>query len=69
LVAALVAGFGSLRLAFGAGLALGVLEAAIAGLPVLGHQLGPAWSAVIPLGLALVWIASRRFEAAVEAPD
>jgi branched-chain amino acid transport system permease protein len=69
LVAALVAGFGSLRLAFGAGLALGVLEAAIAGLPVLGHELGPSWREVIPLGLALVWIASRRLDAAREAVE
>ena len=69
LVAALVAGFGSLWLAFGAGLALGVLEAGIAGLPVLGHELGPSWREVLPLALALVWIASRRFESAVEAAE
>jgi branched-chain amino acid transport system permease protein len=69
LVAALVAGFASLRLAFGAGLVLGVLEAAIAGLPVLGHELGPSWREVIPLGLALVWIASRRLDTAVEAVE
>lgn len=69
LVAALVAGFGSLRLAFGMGLLLGVVEAAIAGLPVLGHELGPSWREVIPLALALAWMASRRLGAAVEAVE
>ncbi len=69
LVAALVVGFGSLRLAFGAGLVLGVVEAAIAGLPVFGHELGPSWREVLPLGLALIWIATRRLGAAVETVE
>ncbi len=69
LVAALVAGFGSLWLAFGAGLALGVLEAAIAGLPVFGWTVGPSWREVLPLALALGWMAWRRLGAAEEAVE
>lgn len=66
LVAALVIGFASPWRAFGAGLALGVAEAAIAGLSVGGHQLGPEYREVLPLGVALLWVASRRVGDVVE---
>lgn len=61
LVAALVVGFGSPWSAFGAGLGLGLVEAAIAGLSVGGAELGPEYREVIPLAIALLWVASRRF--------
>ncbi len=60
LVAALLARFGGPWRAFLAGLALGVLEASVAGLGVGGPWLGPAWRDVIPLALALVVMAVRR---------
>lgn len=66
LVAALVVRFGSTWRAFGAGLALGVVEAAIAGLEVDGHVLGTAYREVLPLGLALAWLALRRLPEAEE---
>jgi branched-chain amino acid transport system permease protein len=61
LVAALVVGFATPWRAFAAGLALGVVEAAIAGLSVGGRELGPEYSEVLPLAFALVWVATRRF--------
>jgi branched-chain amino acid transport system permease protein len=66
LVAALVIGFASPWLAFAAGLGLGVVEAAIAGLSVGGYELGPAYREVIPLGIALLWVALRRAGEMVE---
>jgi branched-chain amino acid transport system permease protein len=68
LVAALVVGFASPWRAFVAGVALGVVEAAIAGLRVGGLELGPEYREVLPLVLALMWVATRRFgEVAEEA--
>ena len=61
LVAALVVGFASPWRAFAAGLVLGVVEAAIAGLRVAGLELGPEYREVLPLALALAWVATRRF--------
>jgi branched-subunit amino acid ABC-type transport system permease component len=70
LVAALVVGFASPWRAFAAGVGLGVVEAAIAGLRVGGLELGPEWREVLPLALALAWVATRRFgEVAEEARE
>jgi branched-chain amino acid transport system permease protein len=70
LVAALVVGFASPWRAFAAGIALGVVEAAIAGLRVGGLEVGPEYREVIPLALALAWVAARRFgEVAEEAVE
>jgi branched-subunit amino acid ABC-type transport system permease component len=66
LVAALVVRFGSIWHAFAAGLALGVLESSIAGLEVDGHVLGSAYREVLPLALALAWLALRRLPEAEE---
>jgi branched-subunit amino acid ABC-type transport system permease component len=66
LVAALVVRFGSTWRAFGAGLGLGVLESAIAGLEIDGHVLGSAYREVLPLALALAWLALRRLPDAEE---
>lgn len=66
LVAALVVRFGSTWRAFAAGVALGVAEAAIAGLEVDGRVLGPAYREVLPLALALVWLTLRRLPEAEE---
>jgi branched-chain amino acid transport system permease protein len=66
LVAALVVRFASTWRAFGAGLALGVVEAAIAGLEVRGELLGPAYREVLPLALVLAWLALRRVPDAEE---
>ena len=59
LVAALLVRFGSPWRAFAAGVALGVAEAAIAGLTVLGHELGPQWSEVLPFAAVLLVVALR----------
>jgi branched-chain amino acid transport system permease protein len=66
LVAALVVGFGSSWRAFAAGVLLGVVEAAIAGLRVFGYELGPEYSEVLPLAFALVWVATRRLAGVLE---
>jgi branched-subunit amino acid ABC-type transport system permease component len=58
LVAALVVGFSTPLRAFAAGLAVGVLESAIASGEISGHGIGPAWREVIPIGLALLVLAS-----------
>jgi len=60
LVAALIVRFGSPIAAFVAGLLVGVIESAAAGLVVYGHQLGPQWRDVVPLGLALLLLVARR---------
>jgi branched-chain amino acid transport system permease protein len=60
LVAALLVRFGSPIAAFAAGLLVGVLESAAAGLVVYGHQLGPQWRDVVPLALALLLLFARR---------
>lgn len=66
LVAALVVGFGSPWRAFGAGLVLGVVEAAIAGLRVAGYELGPEYREVLPLAAVLLWVAARRLGGVLE---
>src|SRR5439155_13937703 len=58
LIAALVVGFGEPLRAFAAGLVLGVVESAIASGEISGHGIGPAWREVIPIGLALLLLAS-----------
>lgn len=60
LAAALLAGFGSTRRVFIAGLALGVFETAIASLDLGALTLGPAYRDVLPLALAVAAIAFLR---------
>ena len=69
LVAALLVRFGSPLRAFAGGLALGVLEAAVANLHVGGVRLGPQYRDVIPLVLAIVIIAAQRRSTAGDAAD
>ena len=59
LVAALLVRFGSPWRAFAAGVALGVAEAAIAGLTISGHELGPQWREVLPFAAVLLVVALR----------
>lgn len=59
LVAALLVAFASPWSAFAAGLALGIVEAAVAGLPVFGWELGPEYREVLPLLVVLVFVALR----------
>ena len=54
LAAALIAGFGSPWRSFAAGLFVGLLESAVATLHIGGFRLGPAWSDVAPLLVAVV---------------
>jgi branched-chain amino acid transport system permease protein len=58
LAAALAVRFGPPLLAFAAGAALGLLEAAIANIHLGGFELGPAYSQVIPLALVLMLLAA-----------
>jgi branched-chain amino acid transport system permease protein len=67
LLAALLVGFSEPMLAFAAGLGLGIVEAAIASGEVSGHGIGPAWREVIPIGFALLVLASRSWRQAPEA--
>ncbi|HEX6700213.1 MAG TPA: branched-chain amino acid ABC transporter permease [Gaiellaceae bacterium] len=60
LVAALLVRFSSPVRAFVAGLGVGVLEAAAAGLVVAGYQLGPQYRDVVPLALALLLLLARK---------
>jgi branched-chain amino acid transport system permease protein len=60
LVAALIVRFSSPLRAFAAGLGVGVLEAAAAGLVVSGYQLGPQYRDVVPLALALLLLLIRK---------
>lgn len=69
LVAALVVRFASPSRAFAAGVALGVAEAAIAGLPVYGHELGPQWREVLPLAAVLLFVALRPAREALEEQE
>ena len=57
LAAALVVRFGPPLLAFLAGAVLGLAEAAIANIHIGVHELGPAYSEVLPLAAVLVLIA------------
>jgi branched-chain amino acid transport system permease protein len=66
LVAALLVGFSAPLLAFAAGLALGVVESAIASGDISGHGIGPSWREVIPIAFALVVLASRSWRRAPE---
>jgi branched-chain amino acid transport system permease protein len=63
LVAALLAGFGSPRRAFAAGLAVGVLEATAASLHVGPVRLGAEYRDLVPLALALAVLSARRLGA------
>jgi branched-subunit amino acid ABC-type transport system permease component len=68
LIAAVAVGFSSPLRAFGAGLALGVVESAIANGSVAGHALGPRYATLIPIavGLMLLEVTRRRAEAPAE---
>jgi branched-chain amino acid transport system permease protein len=59
LAAALLVRFGPPLLAFAAGAALGLAEAAIANVHLAGWELGPAYSEVLPLALILLLLALR----------
>jgi branched-chain amino acid transport system permease protein len=67
LVAALLVRFGPPLWAFAAGAGLGLAEAAIANIHLGGFELGPAYSAVIPMALVLVVLALRPPREALEA--
>ncbi len=60
LIAALVVRFSTPWAAFGTGILLGVVEAAIASGTVFGASLGPAYREVIPLGAVLLLLALRE---------
>ena len=62
LVAALLVGFASSWRAFWAGLAVGVLEAAIATVDIGPLRLGPEYRDIIPLAIALAVIAFSRIQ-------
>jgi branched-subunit amino acid ABC-type transport system permease component len=66
LVAALIVRFGSPLRAMAAGLALGVVEAAIANVHLGDLDLGPAYREVLPLALVLLFVAMRPQREAVE---
>jgi branched-chain amino acid transport system permease protein len=66
LAAALVVRFGPAWLAFAAGAAFGLLEAAIANVSVGDLELGPEYSVVIPLALVLLLLAVRPPRDALE---
>jgi branched-chain amino acid transport system permease protein len=59
LAAALVVRFGPAWLAFAAGVAFGLVEAAIANASIGALELGPAYSTAIPLALVLLLLAAR----------
>ena len=69
LVAALLVRFGSPWRAFAAGIGLGIAEAAIAGLPVYGHELGPQYREVLPLAAVLLVVALRPARDALEEQE
>jgi branched-chain amino acid transport system permease protein len=66
LIAAIVVGFSTSWGAFGAGLVIGVAEAAIASGTILGHGLGPAYREVLPLAFALLLVMVRGRAQSVE---
>jgi branched-chain amino acid transport system permease protein len=66
LVAALAVRFGPPLYAFAAGLALGVVEAAIANVHLGGWQLGPSYREVLPLAFVLLLISLRPSSEALE---
>jgi branched-chain amino acid transport system permease protein len=57
LVAAVVVGFATPWRAFAAGLALGLVEAAIASADISGYHLGPEYREVLPIAVALIVVA------------
>jgi branched-chain amino acid transport system permease protein len=57
LVAAFAVHFASPWRAFGAGIALGIAEAAVAGLPVYGHEFGAQYREVLPFAFVLLLVA------------
>jgi branched-chain amino acid transport system permease protein len=67
LVAAVVVGFVEPLRAFAAGLVLGVVEAAITSGEIAGRAIGPEWREVIPIGLALLFLAAASRRQAPEA--
>lgn len=69
LVAALLVRFASPWSAFVAGLGLGIAEAAIAGLPVYGWELGPAYREVLPLAIVLLIVSARPLREALEEQE
>jgi branched-chain amino acid transport system permease protein len=69
LVAALAVRFGSPWRAFAAGIILGVSEAAIAGLPVLGHELGAQYREVLPFAFVLLLVSLRPAREALEEQE
>jgi branched-chain amino acid transport system permease protein len=60
LIAAVAVGFRSPLRAFAAGLVLGVAESAISDASIGGHGLGPQYSLLIPVAVALVLLTARR---------
>jgi branched-chain amino acid transport system permease protein len=68
LVAAVVIRFATPWLAFGAGLALGLVEAAIASADISGFRIGPEYREVLPIAIALLVVAlqGRRREPELE---
>lgn len=69
LVAALAVRFGSPLRAFGAGVLLGIGEAAIAGLPIYGYELGAQYRDVLPLAFVLLLVALRPAREALEEQE
>lgn len=69
LVVALAVRFGSPWRAFGAGILLGVAEAAIAGLPVYGFELGPEYREVLPIAFVLLLVSLRPSREALEEQE
>jgi branched-chain amino acid transport system permease protein len=69
LVVALAVRFGSPWRAFGAGILLGVAEAAIAGLPVYGHELGAQYREVLPFAFVLLLVSLRPAREALEEQE
>ena len=65
LVAALVGGFGSPRRVFGLGLLVGVLEAGAANVHVGPVRLGAEYRDIVPLALALAFLAMRRLAGSI----
>jgi branched-subunit amino acid ABC-type transport system permease component len=66
LVAALAVRFGPPLRAFAAGLALGLVEAAIANVHLGGWQLGPSYREVLPIAFVLLLISIRPSREALE---
>jgi branched-chain amino acid transport system permease protein len=69
LVAALAVRFGPPLWAFGAGLLLGVVEAAIANVHLGGWQLGPSYREVLPIAFVLLLIALSPSREALEEQE